>query len=581
MSITSTFPKTSSEPILPPSLADLASKLSTPNVKLSPAEKQRAANLILQVKLQKAETDAYFWLSQLTQTIDEQDPQNPYKPFPRKKYIEHTIPVLLNEPIVFIPKSRSMMASWTMAGTGAWVCQTRPATGIVVQSRDETRAKKLISYARVLYSRSDPEWQKRHPLAKQLSSQQDTEIRWANNSWMKAITGTADSIRSEHPTIVIFDEAAFMEAFDECFNVGRGAKPLHVWALSSAEKGPFFDVLEDAVPCDWGDVPAPGATGSLTSFLSADVERPCTGLTFGRTDKGWAVVHMHYSADPQRDTAWADHERTKYTSAADWDKEQEINPYAKDGALVYPEFDQRIHVIRHDQIPAKLTRYMAIDPHPRTPHAFLWVGIDRWGDWYFYRELWPSIVYGKPKSVKDTDQENRFKIRDYASTIARLEGNEIEWHHPETSDEYGIYREKPGGERIVRRYMDQAGKGFMVANDGSDSESYSQRYNNFGIACSDPLKQHQAGEDAIREGFRLRNHDIRGVWPKFHISDRCPELILELQRYRYKSMRRFSPDKELSQDGVEARCHQIDLMRYLATADIAPIPTMESPECKK
>ena len=71
------------------------------------------------------------------------------------------------------------------------------------------------------------------------------------------------------------------------------------------------------------------------------------------------------------------------------------------------------------------------------------------------------------------------------------------------------------------------------------------------------------------------------MWPKFHISDRCPELILELQRYRYKSMRRFSPDKELSQDGVEARCHQIDLQRYLATADIAPIPTMESPECKK
>lgn len=564
----------------PNSLEALASMLSTPVSSMSPGQRQKAAQLLLEYKIRKAEKDPFFWLTNLTQTIDEQDRANPYKPFPADKYIEASIEQLMLEEIVFVPKSRSMMASWTMAGAATWLCQTKPATGIVIQSRDETRARKLIEYGRVLYTRAHPEWQKRHPLAKALSSQEQITIEWANDSWMKAIPGTPSSIRSEHPTVVIFDEAAFMEFFDECFNVGRGAKPLHVWALSSAEKGSFFDVLEDAVPCDWGGFVPAGTRGALTQFLSAPVKRPVPGLTFGRTKKGWAVIHMHYSADPKRTKEWAEKERTKYTSDADWRKEQEIDPYAKDGALVYPEFDPQIHVIPHEQIPAEMCRFMAIDPHPRTPHAMLWVGIDAWGDWYFYRELWPSKVYATPAVLKDTDEENRFRIRDYVETAAHLEGNDIKWHNAETDDEYGDYVEKSGGEMILARYMDQAGKGFSTGGDSVQSESYWDRYNKFGFFCLPPKKKHQSGEDAIREGLRKRTHDLKGTWPKFHVSDRCPELILELQRYRYKPTRHFTADKELSQDGVEARCHMIDLMRYLATAPLYYSFDSRSKTCK-
>ena len=518
----------------------------------------------------------------MTETVDEQDPDHPYKPFPKKKYIEACLPVLDEEPIVFIPKSRSMMASWMVAGKAVHLCQIRPATGVVIQSCDEKRAIKIVEYARVLYERSHPEWKKRHPLEKPLAAQKETELRLANNSWLKAIPGTPGAIRSEHPTIEIFDEAAFMDVFDECLNVGRGAKPLHVWALSSAEKGPFFDVLEDALPCDWRGQPK-ATTGSLSHFLSADVERPIPGLTFGRTTNNWAVVHMHYSADPARGQKWADVEKAKYTSKADWDKEQEINPYAKDGSLVYPEFNQRVHVIKHADIPPRLTRYMAIDPHPRTPHAFLWVGIDRWGDWYFYREMWPSKVYGKPKTLTDKDEENRFTIKDYCETvIERMEGNKLNWFHPETDNEYAVIKREKTGENIVARYMDQAGKAFSTGGDAAEkSETYWDRYARFGIECYPPKKAHQAGEDAIHEGLRSRYNDLKGDWPKFHISEQCPELILEFQRYRYKTMRRFNPDKELSQDGVEARSHLIDLVRYLATADISHIPTQESLECTK
>lgn len=566
---------------MPPAFSDLAPKPSTPSSQpLSQAERRKLVAQLQTLQLQAAERNCYFWLTQMTETIDEQDNVRPYKPFPAKAYIEHTIPILMNEETVFIPKSRSMMASWTLAGAALWKAMTRPATGVIIQSRDEQRAKKLIDYARTLYERSDPEWKRLHPLEKPLAAQRETELRLANDSYLKAIVGTSDAARSEHPTIFIADEAAFMDECEECLNTSRAAKPLHMWAISSANKGPFFDMLETAVPCDWGGHPAPDKRGAFDHFRGAAVKRPTPGLTFGRTKNGWAVIEMHYGADPERNAAWVAKAKLGYSSEADWNKEQEINPYAKDGSIVFPDFDQSIHVIPHSQIPPRLTRYMAIDPHPRTPHAFLWVGIDRWGDWYFYRELWPSIVCGRAEALKDNDVENRFKIRDYAETVAHMEGNDLNWHYPETDDESGEYKQNRNGENIVGRYMDQAGKGFTTGGDAAESESYWARYTRYGMFLLEPKKQHELGYDAIHEGLRPRFHDQRGTWPKFHISDRCPELILELRRYRFKNMGRFNPDKELPQVGVEARCHFIDLMRYLATAPITNYPSQESPEWK-
>jgi len=327
------------------------------------------------------------------------------------------------------------------------------------------------------------------------------------------------------------------------------------------------------------------ATGNGSSIAQAAVGRgapplgpssPLPGLGFRRTANGIAVARVHWSADPDKTQAWAEKEFAGYTDKAFWLQEMEIQYDARDGQRVYPEFDTSVHVITREEMPPRMTRYMAIDPHPRTPHAMLWVGIDQWSDWYVYRELWPSIICGLPKALKDTDEENSFTIRDYAETMAVLEGNELEWHNPETDREYGIYRMRAGGEKIVYRFMDQAGKAFRATGEGQQAESYAQRYARFGVQCQDPLKKHEAGEDAIRKLLKPRKHDIRGTWPKLHISADCPELILEFQKYKYKSMKRLNAEKELYQDGVEARCHLLDDLRYLATADIGYIPTMVS-----
>lgn len=304
---------------------------------------------------------------------------------------------------------------------------------------------------------------------------------------------------------------------------------------------------------------------------------PVKGLSMRRTKNGVPVVRLHYSALPFATPEWIAKERARYTSMAWWDLEMEIKYDAMSGQRIYPEFDPAIHVVDPAEIPKRGCRYMSIDPHPRTPHAALWVLIDRFSDWWIYRELWPSVVCGEPRLLKDDEEDNSFTIREYAETYADLEGNLIEWRFPETDDEYGIYRRQSGGEYIIDRFMDQAGKGFIASGESQNEETYAKRYDRFGLQCRDPYKSHKSGEDAIRALLKPRRHDTRGLWPRLHISSACPELILEFTRHRYKKLTKGrSDERELKQQGVEARSHLLDDLRYLATSNIAHIPTLES-----
>lgn len=313
--------------------------------------------------------------------------------------------------------------------------------------------------------------------------------------------------------------------------------------------------LREAIAISPGPVPG-------TSYM----EIPGTGI---------AVVSVHYTARPDMTEERVEAERKRYPTEARWDQEMEGDAHALEGQLVYPEFNASIHVIPDNEIPVRGCVFLSIDPHPRTPHAFLWIKIDRWSDWYCYRELWPSKVYGKPKNLKKDEQENTYTIREYAETLAVLEGNTLEWHKAEQDEEYATYKRARGGENVIYRFMDQAGKGFKASDESGLLESYARRYDRFGIQCVDPYKSHKSGEDAVRDLLKLRHHDIKGVWPRLHIAASCVELIHEFSTFRYKSMR-WTDEKELPQEGIEARTHQIDNLRYIATGRVSYVGSMES-----
>ena len=295
-----------------------------------------------------------------------------------------------------------------------------------------------------------------------------------------------------------------------------------------------------------------------------------------RTKNGIPVVRLHYTALDYATPEWIAAQRARYTSQAYWDLEMEIKYEALSGQRVYPEFDPVVHVVQDCEIPQSGCRYMSIDPHPRTPHAMLWVLIDRYSDWWVYRELWPSVVSGQPVTLRDDQEDNQFTIREYAETVAVLEGNELEWRNAETDDEYALYRRRDTGERIVERFMDQAGKGFRASGEQQREETYARRSDRYGLQCADPYKSHRSGEDAIHALLKLRKHDVRGLWPRLHIAASCQELILELLKFRFKVTRNVNVERELKQEGVEARCHQVDNLRYLATGALSYLPSLAS-----
>jgi hypothetical protein len=190
-------------------------------------------------------------MTECTATRDDQDKVSPYKPFPPLPYLIPMLAVLNNEPIVFWEKSRTMMASWIVAAWAAHMAFTHPATCIVFQSEDEDRAVHDVEYAKVLWRNSPEMLREEWRLAKPIEKQPYNEFRLANDSRLLGIPGDPDKIRSEHPTVVILDEAAHISEGERSYNVAAATRCLHLVCLSSANPGWFRDATEFAVPVDW------------------------------------------------------------------------------------------------------------------------------------------------------------------------------------------------------------------------------------------------------------------------------------------------------------------------------------------
>lgn len=320
--------------------------------------------------------------------------------------------------------------------------------------------------------------------------------------------------------------------------------------------------------------PHPGVSDAV--YESLTVKTPCYGLAMKRSRAGAAVVRLHYSADSTMTAQRVADLRKRFLSDdGRWAKEMEMNVHALSGTLVYPEFNPAVHVVNDDQIPPLLTRYMAIDPHPRTPFAFMWVGVDRYSDVWVYRDYWPSKVYGTSKRLRDADEDPQFTTREYAQAVAVLEGNDVVFHQRDDGSEYGVYVKKDGGEEIVYRYMDQAGKAFRVSAEGTPIETIASRFSDYGLTCMDPYKIHKAGEDAIRELLRIRMWQNK-PWPRLHIARSCSETIWEFLNLRYAPTRGDMRFKEVNQEALKVRSHMLDLLRYLATSPLEWIPNLAS-----
>jgi len=191
-----------------------------------------------------------YWLQERwTETFDEHWQRkglpSPYRPFPNRPYFPWLFHLFLTESRLFIPKSRDMMLSWAAIAYAVWSCMVQGRTRVIVQTQKESKGIELVKgagapgYARTLYERQPPALQWRFPLAKPMEDQPATAITWANESVLMAVPKGADQIRLYHPTIVIWDEAAYLDEFEAAYGA---ALPVarQLIAISSVCPGWFW-----------------------------------------------------------------------------------------------------------------------------------------------------------------------------------------------------------------------------------------------------------------------------------------------------------------------------------------------------
>jgi len=423
----------------------------------------------------------------------------------------------------------------------------------MIQSQKEDKVMALVSgrgnpgYARTLWEQQDDFLKAMKPLVKAPEEMPGDLLAWVNGSTFQGVPRGADQVRQFHPTLVIFDEAAHLDEFAEAY---AAADPVaaQIIAISSAAPSWFGERVEEAFES------------------STDVVSELPGCDFVRHRSGIAVFRIKYSADPKKDEEWVAKMRPTYSSDQAWRQEQEVDFTASAGQLVFPEFKKEYTVVKPRAIPPDVTWYMGIDPHPRTPHAFLWMFVDRWGNHVYAREYWPSKAYGRRGNIPEDDE--LYQIDAYVDAINFLEGPA-----PNVFSPNGFTDNAGPEQKISRRIMDPAGKAWAVNRQmGKDSEeTFWDAYRKLGIYCEPARKDFQAGRDKV--GTRLRPRKYVGPASTTHqsqilIFETCRELIFELEHNRYPLL---TPSQATKRDPVETplqkRSHLTDLLRYLELED--------------
>lgn len=189
--------------------------------------------------------------------------------------------------------------------------------------------------------------------------------------------------------------------------------------------------------------------------------------------------------------------------------------------LVFKEFDKQVHVVRQFKPDREYTVYVAIDNHPRTEQAVLFVAIDRHDRVFAFKEI---FQHGTPEDI------GRWIVEFHDDV------------HP-----------------IEQVLIDRSSQG--DTNRGSSTyEIIEARLTRAGIPLDFGSKDLSSGIQLVRDYLCSQN----GIASLF-ITEDCKRLIWELQRYRWQEWR-GGVDKSTrtpANKPVDADDHLIEDLRRL------------------
>jgi len=472
------------------------------------------------------------WLHEWTKTWDEHDTATPHKPFPQYDYFAELARLWTDERVLFVAKSRTMMATWFFAAMALHHVMTHQPASCIFWCPDQDRAEKCIDYCKVLYSQQDKRLQALYPLPRRKRTVEDLAVyrfEFAGGGWLEALPGkNPDKIRSEHPTIVMMDEAAHNPNGGEAYGNAISTRPQKLVAVSSAAPGWFFDLADSA------------------TFVG----QPVRGLTLkkipdGKPAAGTTVAWLHYTADPTMTPERVAELKRGYPDQSIWDREMEIDPRARSGQKVFPEWNAGLHCVaaRLPLAAQYWTTYLACDPHPRRAHAFVWLCVNKYGEMVVPWSWWPE----EDNRLREARGKSRFLIREYAEGLRDV-------------DEAKLFPP------VLRRWMDSAGKNF----DADQEHNFFDAYQLEGIYFQPAKKNREyAGYSLISRALvpqKIVCAEGEVSRPLLTIMRGCGHndiLAGQIERLRFREYRGIVVDKDAPDEPEGKDRHLVDCLSYI------------------
>jgi phage terminase large subunit-like protein len=203
--------------------------------------------------------------------------------------------------------------------------------------------------------------------------------------------------------------------------------------------------------------------------------------------------------------------------------------------LIYKEFTPDVHICEPPQVQPHWTRYMAIDPHERTPTAVMWVAVDPQGRHWIYDELW----------LRDMD------IEQMAYAIQAQEGKL----------------------RASVRLIDPHADKDNVAAGGFNFRKELMRH---GVFCQRANSDTMLGKARIRQVLTPRYSSVvKGMLPQLRVSRECTQTIFEFQHYIWDEHKRNKEEYAPKETVKKKNDHFMDCLRYIYNFGPRYIPPEE------
>ena len=112
-------------------------------------------------------------------------------------------------------KSRQLGISTLTAAYSLWTMLFNNDKNVLVIAKDKDTAKNLVTKVRVMYSNL-PSW-----LKTKVDEDNKLSLRFMNGSQIKAVAATSEAGRSEALSLLIIDEAGFIDKIDEIWTASQ------------------------------------------------------------------------------------------------------------------------------------------------------------------------------------------------------------------------------------------------------------------------------------------------------------------------------------------------------------------------